>query len=183
MTKRKELIDLIYAALFAALIVVLGFIAVPLPFSPVPVTGQTLAIMLAGSILTVRQAAMSVGTFLLLGAVGIPVFAGGAGGLGVLAGPRGGYLVGFLIGAIVIALINNRSSNILKIGAANIIGGIVVIYLIGVLWLNQVTGMGLEKAVVAGMMPFIPGDLFKVAIATVVAVAVNKQMLRLRTEA
>jgi len=176
MSKRNEVTDFVYAALFAALIAVLGMISIPLPISPVPVTGQSLAIMLAGSILTVRQAAFSVITFLLIGAVGVPVFAGMTGGIGILVGPRGGYLLGFLVGAIVIALSKGQSNSKWRLALANMVGGIVIVYAFGVVWLNFVTGMGLEKAFMIGALPYIPGDLFKVFVATVIAVAVNKQL-------
>ena len=111
MNEKSKVVDFIYAAMFAALIAVLGLISIPLPFSPVPVSGQSLGIMLAGSILTAKQAAFSVLTFVLIGAAGVPVFSGLAGGLGVVIGPRGGYYLGFLIGAIVIALLRGQSSN------------------------------------------------------------------------
>lgn len=180
MHSRNKLNGFIYSALFAALIAVLGLISIPLPISPVPVTGQSLAIMLAGSILTVRQAGFSVLTFLLLGAVGLPVFAGLTGGIGILVGPRGGYLIGFLVGAIVIALLKGNRNTTWRLALANITGGIIIVYFFGALWLNLVTGMGLEKAITVGVLPYIPGDLFKAFIATVVATAVNKQLPKLR---
>lgn len=170
--------DLVYAGIFAALIAVLGLVSIPLPISPVPISGQTLAIMLAGSILTVRQAALSVLTFLLIGAVGMPVFAGATGGIAVLFGPRGGYLWGFLLGAIVIGLLKGSGIKMWRLALANAIGGIVVVYLLGVPWLGIITGMGLNKAWVAGALPFIPGDLVKVAVATVLGAAVNRKLAR-----
>lgn len=176
MSRRNEVTDFVYAALFAALIAVLGLISIPLPISPVPVTGQSLAIMLAGSILTVRQAAFSVITFLLIGAVGVPVFAGMTGGIGILVGPRGGYLLGFLVGAVVISLLKGQNNNKWRLAFANIAGGIIVVYAFGVVWLNLVTGMGLEKAFMVGALPYIPGDLFKVLVATFIAIAVNRQL-------
>lgn len=169
------LTDFIYAALFAAVTAVLGWIAIPLPFSPVPVTGQSLAIMLAGSILTPRQAALSITIFLMIGLAGVPVFAGGTSGFGVLAGPRGGYLIGWLVGAVTIALLKGQSPSVRRLAAANLIGGIVIIYTTGVLWLNAVTGVGLQKALMMGALPFIPGDLFKVCIAVPTAMAINRQ--------
>jgi len=176
MYNRNRLTGYIYSGLFAALIAVSGIISIPLPISPVPITGQSLAIMLAGSILTVRQAGFSVLTFLLLGAVGVPVFAGLSGGIGIIVGPRGGYLIGYLVGAIVIALLKGEKNNLWRLALANSIGGIIVVYLFGVLWLSFVTGMGLEKAILVGALPYIPGDLFKLFLATVIGVAVNKRL-------
>lgn len=179
MYNRNKLTGYIYSGLFAALIAVSGIISIPLPISPVPITGQSLAIMLAGGILTVRQAGFSVLTFLLLGAVGVPVFAGLSGGIGILVGPRGGYLIGYLVGAIVIALLKGDKNNLWRLALANVVGGIFVVYVFGVLWLSFVTGMGLEKAIMVGALPYIPGDLFKMVLATVIGVAVNKRLPRM----
>lgn len=176
MSQRNKLNDLIYAGLFAALTAVLGLISIPMPISPVPISGQSLAIMLAGSILTVRQAAYSVLTFLLVGAAGVPVISGGNGGIGVIVGPRGGYLIGFLVGVIVISLIKGLGNNVWRLVLANIAGGIVVVYIMGALWLSFITGMDLQKALIAGVLPFIPGDLCKVFIASVIGVAINKRL-------
>jgi biotin transport system substrate-specific component len=176
MTKNIQLRDLIYAALLAALTCVLSFVTIPLPISSVPITGQTLAVMLAGCVLTTRQAAFSMITFLLLGIIGLPVFAGGASGMPEIAGPRGGYLIGFLIGAIVISLLKGKNNNIVRLGIANVTGGIVAIYIFGVLRLSLYKGLGLHAAIVGGALPFIPGDILKVLIATFVGVAVNRQL-------
>jgi biotin transport system substrate-specific component len=181
MGERSKVTDFVYAAMFAALTAVLGLVSIPLPFSPVPVSGQSLGIMLAGSVLTVKQAAFSVLTFVLIGAVGVPVFSGLTGGLGILVGPRGGYYLGFLVGAIVIALLRGQSSNPWRLALANLIGGIGVVYLFGVAWLSVVTGMSFEKAVMAGALPFIPGDLFKVFAASAIGAAINKRLQKSRS--
>ncbi|HWI54667.1 MAG TPA: biotin transporter BioY [Desulfobacteria bacterium] len=178
MSKKLELKDFIYSALCTAIIIVLGLIAVPLPFSPVPVTGQTLGVMLAGSILTVRQAILSISTFLLLGIVGAPVFAGGTGGPGIIAGPRGGYLIGFLVGAVVIAFLKGKNNKILRLVLANAMGGIAIIYFFGILWLSYVTKVGISQAFTIGALPYLPGDIFKVIIASVLAVKLNPHLRR-----
>ncbi|MBP2652024.1 MAG: BioY protein [Firmicutes bacterium] len=176
MNTKGKLIDFIYAAFFAALTAVLGFVSIPLPFSPVPVSGQSMGIMLAGSMLTARQAGFSVLTFILIGAIGIPVFSGFAGGVGVVLGPRGGYYFGFLIGTVVIALLKGTNNNPWRLALANSIGGIIFVYLFGILWLSFITGMGIQKAFMAGALPFIPGDLFKAFSATIIGVAINKRL-------
>ncbi len=176
MSTNSKLIDWIYAAIFAAATAALGFISIPLPFSPIPITCQNLVIMLAGSILTVRQAALSIITFLLLGAIGLPVFTGGTGGIGVIVGPRGGYLIGYLAGAVVIALIRGHHNNWSRLALANIIGGVLIVYTFGIAWLSFVTGIGIQAAITTGALPFIPGDLCKVFIATVTGAAVNSRL-------
>ncbi|AGB40253.1 hypothetical protein Halha_0241 [Halobacteroides halobius DSM 5150] len=176
MFKKLTTQDMVYAAIFAALISVLSYISIPIPFSPVPVTGQSLAVMLAGAILTTRQAGLSMGIFLLLGAIGIPVFSQGRGGIGVFMGPSGGYLIGYLVGAIVISLIIQDKKSYLHIGLANIIGGILVVHLLGIIWLNIITDMGLQKSLMAGSLPFIPGDLLKATLATIISVPIIKRL-------
>ncbi|SHJ35012.1 biotin transporter BioY [Propionispora hippei] len=173
---KNKLTDFIYAAMFAALISVLGFLSIPLPFSPVPVTGQSLGVMLAGSILTARQANMALFTFLLLGIAGVPVFAGGTAGVGILLGPRGGYLLGFWAAAILIALMRRQNGKLWHLALANIAGGIGLVYILGVCWLSTITGMPLAKAITVGALPYIPGDLFKVVIATLVGSAVARHL-------
>lgn len=172
----KKLLDMLYASMFAALIVVLAYVAVPLPFTPVIITGQTLAIMLIGLMLTPSQAFMSVGIYLLLGAIGLPVFSAGASGLGFLIGPKGGYYFGFLIGAVVMSILRGKENKIPRMAISCFIGGILIVYVIGVTWLKFSTGMGFIQAITAGALPFIPGDLIKVSIATVVAQKMNQHI-------
>jgi biotin transport system substrate-specific component len=175
MLKKIQIRDMLYAAIFAALIAVLGYLIIPLPFSPVPITGQTLAVMLAGCVLTPLQAGLSVITFIFMGAIGIPVFSGGPAGSGIIFGTKGGYLLGFLIGSIVISLIRGKSNSIPRMIFACIIGGIIIVYVLGVPWLSHITGMGIHKAFNIGALPFIPGDLFKAIVAGFIAKKINAQ--------
>lgn len=177
MKKKITVRDLSYASLFAALTGILGYLTIPLPFSPVPITGQTLAVMLAGCVLTPIQAGLSILTFLLMGVIGIPVFSGGRAGIGVIAGPSGGYLIGFLVGAVIISLIARRSRNFLVLLMACLVGGIVVVHVLGFPWLGHVTGMDMVSAIMAGSLPFIPGDLFKVVIAAIIGSKINRHMI------
>ncbi|CAH2214359.1 biotin transporter BioY [Tepidibacter aestuarii] len=174
MNNKLKINDIVYASLFAALTSVLGYITIPLPFSPVPITGQTLGVMLAGCILNPIQAFLSMLTFVLLGVAGAPVFSGGRAGFNIIAGPSGGYIIGFIIGAVVISYLKGKNPTTLKMTLATIFGGIIVIYIIGGLWLNHVTQMGLYKAVIAGAIPFIPGDLLKIFIAVSIGKRVSK---------
>jgi biotin transport system substrate-specific component len=162
-------VDYTRMSLLAALICVSSYIIVPLPFSPVPLTAQSLAVMLAGSLLSPLQTFVTVMLFILLGTIGLPVFAGGASGPGVLLGPTGGYLVGFLVGAVIISLLKSNTPGILRYWIANLIGGLIVVYAIGVPWLSRVTGMTLDKAFMVGALPFLPGDLIKVFLAASLA--------------
>jgi len=178
--KKISLKDYLYSSMFTALIAVSGYILIPLPFTPVPITAQSLAVMLMGCILNVRQSVMSMVTFFLLGIIGIPVFAGGRSGIGVIVGPTGGYLIGFLAAVIIISVFKGSENKIIRLGAVNIIGGILVVYIIGTPWLMFVTGMGFYEAIATGVLPYIPGDLLKSFVATFVGYTVNNQLAYFR---
>lgn len=139
MGKKLKIRDMIYSALFATIIGVSSYIIIPLPISPVPITAQSLAVMLAGCVLTPIQVVLSMITFLLMGAIGIPVFSGGTAGFGIIVGKTGGYLIGFLIGAIIISLLVRKNKSLVNMMIACFVGGIVVVHILGSAWLGQVT--------------------------------------------
>jgi biotin transport system substrate-specific component len=176
MKKKFSIRDLSYISLFATIIAVSGYISIPLPFSAAPVTAQTLAVMLAGGLLPVGQATVSILVFLLMGAVGLPVFSGGAAGLGIIFGKTGGYLIGFIAGAAVISMLKGKKAGFLRLLAVNFIGGIVVVYAFGVLWLDYVTKIGFSKAVIFGALPFIPGDIVKITAAALITLRLRKHI-------
>ncbi len=176
MQKRFSVRDLSYISLFATLISVSGYISIPLPFSTVPVTAQTLAVMLAGSLLPVGHTAASIVVFLLMGAIGLPVFSGGTAGLGIIVGKTGGYLIGFLAGAVLISILKGKRPSFMRLLTVNAIGGILVVYIFGVMWLNYVTGIGISKAVIFGALPFIPGDIVKIIIAALLTLRLGKHI-------
>lgn len=179
--------DLARVALFAALIAVLGLPGQLLLFgSAVPVTAQTLGVMLAGSLLGARLGFLSVATFLALVAAGLPLLAGGRGGLGVFAGPSAGYLIGWAVGALVIGWIVERGRprfHAAVLLAANLIGGIAVIYAIGIPIQAWMLGTSSFVAAVLAGVVYLPGDLIKVAVATVVAAGVHRAYPMHRTTA
>jgi len=143
-------------------------VTIPLPV--VPITLQTFFVMLSGVVLGPYFGALSMAVYLLLGFLGMPVFAGGQSGLGVLAGQTGGYLIGFVLCPIVTGLIVQMRKNpgLLWYGTA-MAAGTLVIYAFGVPWLSFVTHMPPDKAILAGALLFIPGDALKVAVASFVA--------------
>ena len=164
--------DLVRIALFAALIAVMGLIPkVDLPFTAgVPITAQTLGVMLAGLILGPRLGALAVLLFLFVVALGAPVLSGGRGGLGVFFGPTIGFLVGWVFGAIACGLIRNkldalfpRHPFVSALIAASV-GGILVIYAFGVPGISWRTELTLDKAAMASAI-FIPGDILKSILA------------------
>jgi biotin transport system substrate-specific component len=136
--------DMILAGMFAALIGVMGYVSVPIPISPVPISGQTLVIMLIGLLLTPKQAFYSVATWILVGVAGAPVFSGGRAGISVLASPSGGYIAGFLVGAVVISVLKGREANLVKMYVSALIGGILVIYACGVPFMAMLLEMDVK---------------------------------------
>ncbi|MCR1934811.1 biotin transporter BioY [Clostridium tepidum] len=180
MIKKLEIRDMIYSALFATIIAVSSYITIPLPISPVPITAQGLAVMLAGCVLSPVQAALSMVTFLLMGVIGIPVFSGGTAGIGVVLGKTGGYLIGYLIGVIIISLLVRKNRSLVNMIIACFIGGIIVVHILGSAWLGQVTSIGIKKAFLLGSAPFIPGDLIKAIVAVLIGRKLSKSMKRIR---
>lgn len=185
--------DLALIALFTAMIVVLGLIPpVPVPWVPVPVTLQTFGVMLAGLILGPWRGGLVVLTYVLIALLGLPVLPGGRAGLAVLAGPTGGFLLGMIPGAVVTGWLAGRipatgsvagsgslaavTPQILRCWIASVVGGMLVVYAAGIPWLAAVTGMGLEKATWA-IAVFLPGDLLKALVASIVAQRVRRLAL------
>ena len=169
--------DLALVSSFAALIAVMGLPgSIQLFGNAVPITLQTLGVMLAGSILGWRRAALSVLVLLVLVAAGLPLLSGGRGGLAVFAGPSAGYLIGWVVGAAVIGWLVQRRLPAYPTwwgGLANVLGGIGAVYLVGIPVQAVVTGTSVWVATGASMM-FVPGDAIKVVIATAVASAVHR---------
>lgn len=169
--------DLAHVALFAALTAALGVLpALAVPFVPVPVTAQTLGPMLAGAVLGARRAGLSQLVFVVLVAAGLPLLAGGRGGLAVFAGPSGGFVLAFPLGALVVGLLTERfwdAFTLPRALLATTTGGIVAVYAVGVPYLALLGDLPLWQAA-AGALVFVPGDLAKAAVAAAAAVGVRR---------
>lgn len=167
--------DLALVATFAAVEAALGLVpAVSLPV-PVPITAQSLGVMLAGSVLGARRGFGALLLFLALVAVGLPLLAGGRGGLGVFAGPSVGFLVGFPVGAAVIGWLVERggpSYHLVWGLVANLVGGIVVMYALGTAGLVLAAHLSVAAALAANGW-YVVGDLVKVVVAALVARGVH----------
>jgi biotin transport system substrate-specific component len=149
-----------------------GFVALAaqvsfeLPFTPVPLTGQTFAVVLVGAALGALLGLASLGLYLFVGALGAPVYSEGSHGWDVLTGPTGGYIVGFVIAAFLIgALAQRRWDRRFSSAVAAMLTGNVVIYLVGLPWLAADQGLGFEDTLEAGLYPFVVGDLLKLYLA------------------
>jgi len=165
---------LVYASLFAALTAVGAYISVPI--GPVPIVLQNMFVFLAGLLLGSRWGLASLAVYLLAGACGLPVFAGGTGGIARLAGPTGGFLLGYLPVVFLIGWIAERRPGRVLWDVAAMICGTALLYACGVPWLKMVTGMPLSKALAVGMLPFLVGDAIKIGAAALIAKSVRPLM-------
>jgi biotin transport system substrate-specific component len=173
-------------ALMAAVTAVAAQIAIPLPFSPVPFTLQVPAVVLSGLLLGPRHGALAQAIYLLVGAVGVPVFFGFTGGLGHILGPTGGYLVSYPLAAAVAGLAAYAAANAPRRRAlvASFLwgcGALVIIYIFGAAWLSVVSNLPLAVAVAQGVLPFVVFDLVKIVLAALVAVAAAPAIAASRT--
>ncbi|AXH00262.1 biotin transporter BioY (plasmid) [Deinococcus wulumuqiensis] len=168
--------DIVYIALFAALVAALGALPPLTLATGVPITAQSMGAMLAGAVLGARRGALSQLLFLLLVAAGLTLLAGGRGGLGVFAGPTGGFLLSWPVAAYVIGWLHERFWDRLNFALSLgiiLLGGVVVVYAIGNAWLSYAAPMPYLKATLAAG-PFLPGDLLKAVLSASVALTVRR---------
>jgi len=166
-----DLKRMVFAALFASLTAVGAYVKVPLPVSPVPVTMQVFFVLLAGSMLGSRWGTISMVVYLLLGITGFPIFAGGASGVGVLFGPTGGYLAGFVFAAFVTGkLLEILPQHSILINFLCMIIGLIIIYSFGAFRLMSVAHLTFQQTMIAGILPFIIGDMAALVLAAFISV-------------
>lgn len=180
--------DLAMVATFAGLVAALGLVPAVYPFGgAVPITAQSLGVMLAGAIIGRRRGACALLLLLALVAIGLPLLAGGRGGLGVFAGPSLGYLVGYPVAAWVVGWLTELGGAPYRLSwgiLANVVGGIVVLYAIGIPGTAWRAGISLQAAALGSGL-FIVGDLVKVVVAALVARGVHAAypgLIRTRAE-
>lgn len=165
---------LIVTALFATIIGIMAQITVPLPL--VPITGQTLAIGLAATILGKKYGTLSVVIYIMLGIAGLPVFSGMSSGLGVVFGPTGGYIIGFLPATFIIGWILERFGfTVTSAIIANIIGMIITLSF-GSVWLKFVAELSWMAALTSGVIPFIIVGIIKAVLAAIVGILVRNRL-------
>jgi biotin transport system substrate-specific component len=166
----------VLASLMAALTAVGAYIHVPI--GPVPIVLSTLFVLLSGLLLGSRWGLASMGLYLLVGAIGIPVFAGAKGGFAHFFGPTGGYLFGYALASWITGLISEHSRGLIVLDILSVIIGSLVIYSLGVPWLKMVTQMSWPKALIMGMVPFLIGDAVKASVALILARAIRPVLKR-----
>ena len=166
----SNLKPLIFAALFAALTAAVAPFKIPLGFTPVPITLQTLVVLMSGAMLGPYYGALAMILYVVVGALGLPVFAGGGSGIGAILGPTGGYLISYFIAAFVIGkyLWARKNPKYLDYVIA-MIAGTIIIYALGAGWGMLVTGLGVMAILVGWVLPFIIGDTIKLLVAAYIS--------------
>jgi biotin transport system substrate-specific component len=161
----RDVVLVVTGALFVYLT---SLVVIPIPGNPIPITGQTFGVLLVGGALGLRRGFAAVALYVLLGVVGMPFFAEGKGGISVIWGASGGYLVGFVVAGAIVGRLAELGWD-RRIGGAlgAMFVGSVVIYAIGLPWLRAVTGMTWQQTVQEGLLPFVIGDTFKAILAAV----------------
>jgi biotin transport system substrate-specific component len=159
----RDLNLIVLGALFTA---ILAQVIIPLSFTPVPLTGQTFAVLLVAAALGSKRGAASMALYLAAGAIGLPFFAGGSHGFNAVIGATGGYLIGFIIAAYVIGLLAERGlERSVRTSIIPFLIGTIIIYVCGVAWLAIVLG-NFTKAITLGLVPFLIGDIIKLVAAS-----------------
>ncbi len=183
--------DITISALMAALLGISAYIYIPLAVSPVAVTMQTMVLNIIAIMLTPSAAFFAVLIYILTGAVGIPVFSGGVGGVSVLLSPTGGYILGFLLAAPAMSyakgffakifgkiIKSQKTSDITAYSVNAILVGMVIIYAMGMIYMRLLLGKAFGAAFVTMVMPFIPADLVKCVAAAMVSVPLLRTLNR-----
>lgn len=167
---------MVLCAFFAALTGVFSAISIPLPFTPVPINLATLSVFLAGGLLGSKRGSLAMTVYVLLGVIGLPVFSGFTSGVGILVGPTGGYIAGYILAAFIVGITQEL---IRKKGFAcrffsfdlpivfSLIAGLLGCYALGTFWFMQVTGTGLVASLSMCVVPFLIGDALKIITATI----------------
>ena len=164
--------ETVIVSIFTALTVLGGYIAIPL--GPVSMVLSNFVILLSGLLLGSKRGTSVAFTYLLLGALGLPVFAGGTSGIAHIIGPTGGYLIGYLPAAFITGLISEHKKRSLKKDALALIFGTLSIYTFGIPWLKFSLSMSWNNAISAGMLPFLIGDTIKIIAAALIGIKMHK---------
>lgn len=168
-----NLLDMILIALFSAMIAVCSQIAIPTAVA-VPFTLQTMGVFIASALLGYKRGTISVIIYILLGAVGLPVFSNFSGGIGILIGPAGGYIIGFILTSVTIGLLTEKFGKKLWVLAVTMVAGLVFCYAVGTAWFCICTQTDFVSALMVCVVPFLIADGVKIAVASVLVNRIEK---------
>ena len=169
--------DLVLCSIFAAITSILSQISIPIPFTTVPLTMQIFSVALTGMVLGSKRGFISIMIYLILGAIGIPVFAQMSGGIAVLVGPTGGFLLGCPFMAFIVGLVCEKSSSKLYIMLSMIVG-LIVAYIMGIIMFSLVTKSSLYQSLLACVLPFVLVDIIKLILAISAGTNIVKRVKR-----
>lgn len=169
--------DMSRVAICTALLSVSSFIAFPLPFTPALVTALTIVINICALVLPPKQAFASVGMYLLLGILGLPVFAGTS-GIGKMLGPTGGYYIGFLVAVGIMSRVKGKERSLKRYIGVTVGIGMPMIYIWGIIFMSFYQTMNLIQIIKVAILPFIIGDVIKCIASSYIALAINRALMR-----
>ncbi len=161
-------------AVMTAVICILGPVSIPI--GPVPISLTPLTILLSVYILGMAEGAIATLLYVILGAIGLPVFGGFSGGFGIIAGPTGGYIIGYVFLALIAGWFINHFYDIIWVQYLGMCLGMAVLYAFGTVWLSHAAHMTFAEALAVGVLPFIAVDLIKMAVSIILGRAVNKRL-------
>ncbi|MDD3165114.1 MAG: biotin transporter BioY [Oscillospiraceae bacterium] len=172
--KKQSVYDMTVCALMAAVMCVLGPLSIPI--GPVPISLTNFVVCLAVLLLGTRGGTVSVLVYLLIGLVGMPVFSGYSGGLGKLAGPTGGYLIGFVLQALIAGIILKKGQGKLPAAILGMVLGVLADYALGTVWFVVQAQCSVGYALTVCVLPFLVGDLAKIALANLVGIPIRSRL-------
>jgi biotin transport system substrate-specific component len=171
--------EITLVGIFTALTAIFAQVSIPIPFSPVPITLSIFAVFMTSIILGKKCGTMSMLIYVLIGAIGVPVFAGLSGGFDIIAGPKGGYILSYPIMAFLIGMIIEKKK---EASSTDLIGilvvGLIICYSLGATWLAITIKADAAKAISVGVAPFLPLDLLKIVLAAVVGNQVRATLIK-----
>lgn len=176
--KNTKTLNLTMIALMTAITCILGPLSITIPISPVPISFTNLAIYLTVMILGWKKGTISYFIYLLIGLVGVPVFSSFTSGPAKLLGPTGGYLIGFIFLAIISGFFIEKFNGKILMYIAGMVIGTLVTYAFGTIWLAYQAHMNFAAALMAGVIPYLPGDAAKILIAVAVGSEVRKHLIQ-----
>lgn len=176
----KKVYSLAKSAILISLLIATSYIVIPLP--PSGFTLMTVMVSLIGLLLSPLQSGAAISVYLIMGLIGLPVFAGGTGGAGKLFGITGGYYFGFLVAVVLISLLKGKDISLKKYIAVTVFVGVTIEHLCAVLMMCMHNGFDIESAFITISLPFITGDIVKAVVASFMGVSLNRAMKKIKLE-
>lgn len=175
MNKKLSIKELTLTSMCTALMAIFSQLSIPLPFTTIPLTLQTLGIVLIAIILEHKISTLSILLWILIGMIGIPVFSGFSGGIGVIVGPTGGYILGFIFMTYIIGYLSSKKNNVFLFFGLYV--GQIVQYTFGVFQMKQVLGLTINQSLATGVYPFIIKDVILITLGAFIALSIKKILI------